>query len=134
VLSVAPALSTAIGRSYAARGVFIGFPNQIWSCTEREGFEPSNEVNPRYAISSRARSTAPAPLQPSRAQRPAESLSAADRLQRMLLAASAAFSKDVGLIVTFVGIGVVVNLIVVYLAVQVRGEHSQNQERRASGP
>jgi glucosyl-3-phosphoglycerate synthase len=29
---------------------------------EREGFEPSNEVNPRYAISSRARSTAPAPL------------------------------------------------------------------------
>jgi site-specific DNA recombinase len=30
---------------------------------EREGFEPSNEVNPRYAISSRARSTAPAPLQ-----------------------------------------------------------------------
>jgi hypothetical protein len=31
--------------------------------TEREGFEPSNEVNPRYAISSRARSAAPAPLQ-----------------------------------------------------------------------
>ena len=30
---------------------------------EREGFEPSNEVDPRYAISSRARSTAPAPLQ-----------------------------------------------------------------------
>src|SRR5207244_4883817 len=30
--------------------------------TEREGFEPSNEVDPRYAISSRARSTAPAPL------------------------------------------------------------------------
>src|SRR5438309_11529247 len=29
---------------------------------EREGFEPSNEVDPRYAISSRARSTAPAPL------------------------------------------------------------------------
>jgi hypothetical protein len=57
----------------------------------------------------------------------------------MLLAASAAFSKDVGLIVTFVGIGVVVNLIIVYLAVQVRGERSQNQEhrssaRRASGP
>jgi site-specific DNA recombinase len=30
---------------------------------EREGFEPSNEVDPRYAISNRARSTAPAPLQ-----------------------------------------------------------------------
>jgi site-specific DNA recombinase len=30
---------------------------------EREGFEPSNEVDPRYAISNRARSAAPAPLQ-----------------------------------------------------------------------
>jgi hypothetical protein len=50
----------------------------------------------------------------------------------MLLAASAAFAKDVGLIATFVGIGVVVNLIVVYLAVQVRGEHIQNQEHRSS--
>ena len=29
---------------------------------ERGGFEPPNEVDPRYAISSRARSTAPAPL------------------------------------------------------------------------
>src|SRR2546423_5920569 len=38
-------------------------------CTEREGFEPSNEVNPRYAISSRARSTAPAPLHRWRAAR-----------------------------------------------------------------
>jgi hypothetical protein len=57
----------------------------------------------------------------------------------MLLAASAAFSKDVGLIVTFVGIGVVVNVIVVYLAIQIRGERSQNQEYlssrgRAPGP
>lgn len=46
----------------------------------------------------------------------------------MLLAASAAFSKDVGLIVTFIGIGVVVNVIVVYLALQIRGERGQNQE------
>jgi hypothetical protein len=55
----------------------------------------------------------------------------------MLLAASAAFSKDVGLIVTFVGIGIVVNLILVYTGVQIRGERSQNQEhrsRRAPGP
>jgi hypothetical protein len=29
---------------------------------EREGFEPSDEVDPRHTISSRARSTAPAPL------------------------------------------------------------------------
>jgi hypothetical protein len=61
------------------------------------------------------------------------SLSAVDRLHGMLLAASAAFSKDVGLIVTFVGIGVVVNLIIVYLAVQVRGERGQNREYRSSG-
>ena len=46
----------------------------------------------------------------------------------MLLAASAAFSKDVGLIVTFGGIGVVVNVILVYIAILVRGERRQNQE------
>jgi ABC-type transporter Mla subunit MlaD len=46
----------------------------------------------------------------------------------MLLAASAAVSKDIGLLVTFLGIGLVVNVIVVYLAVQVRGERRQNQE------
>ena len=48
----------------------------------------------------------------------------------MLLAASAAFSKDVGLIATFGGIGVVVNVIVVYIAIQVRGERQQNEEYR----
>ena len=48
----------------------------------------------------------------------------------MLLAASAAFSKTIGLIATFGGIGVVVNIIVVYIAIQVRGEHRQNQEYR----
>jgi hypothetical protein len=34
----------------------------FFKLAEREGFEPSNEVNPRYAISSRAHSTALAPL------------------------------------------------------------------------
>jgi hypothetical protein len=48
----------------------------------------------------------------------------------MLLAASAAFSKDVGLLATFLGIGVIVNVIVVFIAVQVRGEHQQNRQRR----
>jgi len=48
----------------------------------------------------------------------------------MVLAASEAFSKTVGLIATFGGIGVIVNLIVVYIAIQVRGEHRQNQEYR----
>jgi hypothetical protein len=52
----------------------------------------------------------------------------------MPLAANAAFSKDVGLIVTFIGIGVIVNLIVLYIAVQVRGERGQNQEHRSSRP
>ncbi|HTW41423.1 MAG TPA: hypothetical protein VMD79_03840 [Solirubrobacteraceae bacterium] len=46
----------------------------------------------------------------------------------MVLAVSEAFSKTFGLIVTFGGIGVVVNLILVYIAIQVRGERRQNQE------
>ena len=46
----------------------------------------------------------------------------------MVLAASEAFVKTFGLIVTFGGIGVIVNLIIVYIAIQVRGERRQNQE------
>lgn len=46
----------------------------------------------------------------------------------MVIAASEAFSKTVGLIATFGGIGVVVNVIVVYIAVQIRGERRQNKE------
>ena len=45
-----------------------------------------------------------------------------------MLAASAAFDKTIGLIATFGGIGVVVNIIVVYIAIQVRGERRQNRE------
>jgi hypothetical protein len=48
----------------------------------------------------------------------------------MLLAASAAFSKDVGLLATFLGIGVIVNVIVVFIAIQIRGERQRNQQRR----
>jgi hypothetical protein len=48
----------------------------------------------------------------------------------MLLAASAAVSKDVGLLATFIGIGVIVNVIFVFIAIQVRGEHQQNEEYR----
>jgi len=43
------------------------------------------------------------------------------------LLASAAGSTDVGLIVTFIGIGIVVNIIVVFIAIQIRGERQQNQ-------
>jgi acid phosphatase family membrane protein YuiD len=50
----------------------------------------------------------------------------------MVLALSAAITKDIGLIATFGGIGVVVNIIIVYIAVQVRGERRQNQEYLAS--
>lgn len=48
----------------------------------------------------------------------------------MALAASQAFSKTVGLVVTFGGIGVFVNILIVLIAVQIRGERRQNQEYR----
>ena len=48
--------------------------------------------------------------------------------------ATEAFSKDVGLIVTFIGIGVVVNIIVVYIAIQIRGERLHNQEDLSRRP
>jgi len=51
----------------------------------------------------------------------------------MLIAASEAFVKTFGLIVTFGGIGIIVNVIIVYILLQVRGEHRQNEEYRASG-
>ncbi len=52
----------------------------------------------------------------------------------MLLAGSAAVSKDIGLIATFVvGIGALVGGLVAYIVVQVRGEHLQNLEYRAHG-
>ncbi len=44
-----------------------------------------------------------------------------------LLATSPAVSKDIGLIATFGGIGVVVNIIIVFIAIQIRGERQQNQ-------
>jgi hypothetical protein len=50
----------------------------------------------------------------------------------MLLATSPAFSKDVGLIITFIGLGVVVGIMVVYMVIQLRGEHIQNREYIAS--
>ena len=50
----------------------------------------------------------------------------------MVLATSEAFSKTFGLIITFGGIGVLVNIILVYVAVQIRGERRQNQEHLES--
>jgi hypothetical protein len=45
-----------------------------------------------------------------------------------MLLANIAVTKDIGLIVTFIGIGVIVNILVVFILVQVRGEHAQNRE------
>lgn len=50
----------------------------------------------------------------------------------MILAESYAFTKTFGLAVTFLGIGVIVTVIVVYMAVQIRGERAQNREYIAS--
>jgi hypothetical protein len=48
----------------------------------------------------------------------------------MLLASSQAFSKTFGLLITFGGIGVFVNVLIVLIAIQIRGERRQNQEYR----
>ena len=49
-----------------------------------------------------------------------------------MLAVSKAFSETFGLIVTFGGIGIIVNVILVYIFIQVRGEHQANEEYRAA--
>jgi hypothetical protein len=46
----------------------------------------------------------------------------------LLLATDEATSKTIGLLVTFIGIGIIVNVILVYVAIQIRGERRQNQE------
>ena len=53
-------------------------------------------------------------------------------LATMILASSQAVTKDIGLIATFGGIGVLVNILIVYIAIQIRGERRQNQEYRSS--
>jgi len=50
----------------------------------------------------------------------------------MVLAASEAFEKTFGLGVTFIGIGIIVGIIMLYIAVQIRGERRQNREYLAS--
>jgi len=48
----------------------------------------------------------------------------------VVLALSEAASKTIGLIITFGGIGVIVNAIIVFIAIQIRGERRQNREYR----
>ena len=53
-------------------------------------------------------------------------------LATMILATSQAVTKDIGLGATFLGIGLLVNIILVYVAIQIRGERRQNQQYMAS--
>jgi phage shock protein PspC (stress-responsive transcriptional regulator) len=48
----------------------------------------------------------------------------------MLFGISKAFSQTFALVVTFVGIGVIVNVLIIYIVAQVIGERRQNRERR----
>jgi hypothetical protein len=48
----------------------------------------------------------------------------------ILAAASPAFVKTFGLLVVFLGIGVVVNAIIAFIAVQIHGEREQNRRDR----
>ena len=48
-----------------------------------------------------------------------------------MLAFSKAFNETFGLVATFIGIGVVVNVLIVYIVIQVRGGIKSNQEQRA---
>ena len=50
----------------------------------------------------------------------------------MILATSEAFAKTFGLAATFLGIQVIVTVIIIYIAVQIRGERAQNREYIAS--
>jgi Na+-driven multidrug efflux pump len=47
----------------------------------------------------------------------------------MLVAASAA-GQTFALLVTFVGIGILVNVLIIYIVAQVLGERERNRERR----
>jgi phage shock protein PspC (stress-responsive transcriptional regulator) len=48
----------------------------------------------------------------------------------MLLPADAALGQTLALLATFLGIGVIVNLLVVYIVAQVAAERKENQERQ----
>ena len=53
-------------------------------------------------------------------------------LATMILASSQAVTKDIGLIATFGGIGLLVNIILIFIAIQIRGARRANQEYLAS--
>ena len=51
----------------------------------------------------------------------------------MLIPADAAFGQTLALIATFGGIGLFVNLLIVYIVAQVLGERKENQEYNQNG-
>ena len=48
----------------------------------------------------------------------------------MLLFGSHALGQTLALLATFVGIGIIVNMLIIYVVGQVIGEHRENRERR----
>jgi hypothetical protein len=50
----------------------------------------------------------------------------------VLVLASPALGQTLALLATFLGIGVIANVIIVYVVAQVLAEHKQNQERDPS--
>jgi len=46
----------------------------------------------------------------------------------MLITADAATSQTIALLITFVGIGIVVNVLILYVIFQVLAEHKENQQ------
>jgi hypothetical protein len=55
-------------------------------------------------------------------------------VSRVILAASTAFTFTFGLLVTFLGIGIIANVLIAYAVVQVLGERQQNEEHRSHVP
>lgn len=53
------------------------------------------------------------------------------RVISAVIAASPAFTYTFGLLVTFLGIGVIANVLIVYAVIQVLGERQQNEEHRS---
>ena len=48
----------------------------------------------------------------------------------VVIAANEALGQTLALLVTFIGIGILVNLLIVYIIAQVLAERKQNQERQ----
>lgn len=53
------------------------------------------------------------------------------KLPAVILATSPAVTFTVGLLITFLGIGVIANVLIGYAVVQVLGERQQNEEQRS---